>query len=616
MLIFTVLSVLILAVVDLVSYTLRRRGWARFGATFLLFYAQIIATEFVLGLFTQLTALPLVALNVAVSGAVVFTVVRKFGKQIIGDYLSGFKSWFRQSSEIRKDDPLYLILLAIALGFAVWIIYLGIIFPALDYDGYSYHLTFTGYVIQNHTFFDPPTSLPWLIGYPKGGEFTQAWSAILLHNDILTDLSQIPFVLLGIYALYQITVTLGASKRHARFAALLFFFLPIVLNQLKTTYVDVMLTAIFFAAVALIIQLRLGKLDLVLLGIAFSLLLAIKSTGLLFLLVLAPLLVWKLYSQRDARSGGMAENYVKPLTLVAAPMLFGLYWYVKNYVTYGTPIYPFGFKVLGIRIFPGKTVQQFADAALSQTALPHGFLAKIWFAWTEQKDWFGCFYNYDTNYAGLGPIWFVILLPSIIIATYFAIKRRNYVFLAVGAAVLALFLIYPDDFYPRYTMFITGIGIAGLGLVLTRVPPAISRTVKILAIVLAVEVIVTNFVLCSYGPKAVNQQVSDLQTGSVRGSEYVQFTGQAYEFLQKKMVAGDVVAYDSKPFYIYPLWKPDFSNRVIYVPADNASNWYTKLKLDGVDYVFTTKKSKEIKWARAKLHRIYRDSMYEIFTVN
>ncbi len=606
------LSLYMLLSIDLFSSLARKAGWPRFITTFLFFYTQIISTEFLLGLFSVLNGYSLVLLNVAVSTCLVIVLRKKFGKKIIINYLAKSRQSLASLKRLPRKDPLWSILLFLAIGFIGWIIFLGILFPATDFDGNSYHLAFVGNVIQNHSFADVPTSLPWLIGYPKGGEFIQMWSVIISHNDMLTDLTQLPFLVLGVYALYEIGLRLGADKKQARFSATLFVFLPIVLNQLKTTYVDVMLSALFFAAMAVIIQKRLRKIDWVLLGILFSLIISVKSTGFLFVLVLSPLLSWQLYKN----FGKHPKSYLQPLLLILLPTSFGLYWYVKNFILYRSPIYPFGFKLAGISIFPGKTFQEFAADAVQSTSLPNGCAQRIWFVWTEQKDWFGCFYNYDTNYAGLGPIWFIILIPAVLISIYFAIKKRNALYFAVTATIVGLFAIYPSNYYSRYTLFITAVGIFALSIVLTNLRKDVSRLVKGLALVLAVSVIATNFVLCNFPPLVVKAQFKSVVAGSERGEVYSNMPGKAFVFLEDKVQPGQVVDYDSSPYFIYPLWKPDFSNKVIYIPASNEESWYKELDNKHVVYVFTTLNSKENHWAESKLKGIYKDDTYEIFKVS
>lgn len=597
---------------DLLSYALGRKGWLRFLSTYLFFISQVILAEILLGIFSLLYSFALFIFNSIVACIVIYLVQKKWGRKTLTKYFIELKHLPKQVQATLLEDKFFFVLTCIGGVILFWIIFLGVIFPALDYDGNSYHLTFVANVVQNHNFFDTSTSLPWLSGYPKGGEFIQMWSAIITHRDMFTDLAQVPFLFLGIYALYSIALAIGADKKHARFAALLFLFLPIVLNQLKTTYVDVMLCSLFFAGLAVVIREKLSKLDLVLLGTIFSLLIATKSTGLLVVLVLCLPLLWNLY----LNYGKKVKKYIPSLLLIALPTTFGLYWYIKNWILYGTPLYPFGYKFGGLTLFQGKTFQQFSTDALTQTILPHSSLERIWYVWTEQKDWFGCLYNYDGNYTGLGPIWFIILMPALVTALYIAIRKRNLLFLSITSLFFLLFLIYPNNFYTRYTMFISGLGIVSLAYVLTYISKFGARLVKGLTIALALFVVGTNFVLCNYTPGTVADQFNSFTHRQVRGPVYSVVPGNAFVFIENRLKSGDIVAYTSRPFFIYPLWKPDFSNKVIFIKSNNREDWLKKLHDQRVDYVFATTGSKEQRWADGRLKSIYKDNMYEIYQTN
>jgi hypothetical protein len=611
------LSALMILSIDLYSFSLGRKKWSRFIFSFLMFYSQIIVTEFLLGSLSIINSKTLSVLNIFIACLLLIYVQRKNSKGYIRKY---FKSWnltFKDSIENLKSDPLFTALLLLGLGFIAWVILLGVLFPATDFDGNSYHLTFIANVIQNHNFFDAPTSLTWLAGYPKGGEFIQMWSAIIARNDMFTDLTQLPFVALGIYALYNLCVTLGADKKNARFSALLFLFVPVVLNQLKTTYVDVMLCTLFFASMAIILKKKMLRADYILLGITYSLIISIKSTGFLFVLSTLPLLAWTLYSDNVKGHKKPFLNLIKPLPWIIAPTIFGLYWYIKDFVLYGSPIYPFGFKLLGKSVFPGQTFQDFAAGAVSQLKdLPSGCTQRIWFVWTEQKDWYGCLYNYDTNYAGLGPIWFIILIPAIILCLYYGFKKRNFKLLAVGASIIGLFVIYPTNYYSRYTMFIISLGIISLSIVLSSLNNKMVPFIKAFVVLIALSVLATNFVLCNFPPRTVTEQLKSVLSGSERGAIYSNMPGKAFVFIEQTVKPKEVIVYDSSPYFIYPLWNPDFSNEVKYVPAQNVATWNQGLKDNKAKYVFTTIGSKENLWAKNEMMSIYKDEMYEVFKTN
>ena len=604
--------------IDLFSFYIKRTGWARFVSTFFLFYAQIIVTEFLLGSLSILTPLWIVCLNLCISLLIIFFVYKNAGTKVFSRYTNTIKASIGRLYRDVKTDRHWRWLLIVASLLLGWIILLGVLFPATDFDGNSYHLTFIGYAIQNHNFFDVPTSIGWLTGYPKGGEFIQMWNVIVTRNDVLVDLVQIPFLALGVYALYVISRKLGVAKKEARFVSLLYLFLPIVLNQLKTTYIDVMLCALFFAAIAMVVKTRLGKLDLLIVGIIFSLLISIKFTGFLFVAGLLPLLLWNLYSHRHKGRKSLLKSYIYPLLIVFPPTLFGLYWYIKNFILYGNPLYPFGLKVGGITIFPGKTFQDLAAGAVSTLkGFPEGCVERVWFVWTEQKDWYGCLYNYDANFTGLGPIWFIILIPAIVVSLYFVFKKRNYLYIGIITIVMSIFALYPLNYYSRYTMFITALGVISLGIVFTNTRKALTDRVKTLTIILAVSVFFMNFALCNFPPSIVVSQLHSVRAGDPRGLAYENVLGSSYVFMQRTLQRGDTVAYDSRPYYIYALWKPDFSNRVIYLPAKDKASWVYDLKANNVKYVFTNVRSKEHRWAKddGSFRSIYKDVQYEIYQV-
>jgi len=612
------LSLFMALVVDLVSFSLKRKGWDRFASSFFLFYSQVIITEFVLGFPSLLTGANLAIINIAISALVFLFVCKKFGSQALRGFIDGYKDFGKDITVNLKRDPMWLALLVIAGLLLLWVFFLGSIFPATDFDGNSYHLTFVGNVIQNHNFYDTPTSLGWLTGYPKGGEFIELWNVLIPKNDIFVDLVQIPFAILGVYALYQISRRLGVDKREARFVSLLFIFLPIVINQLKTTYLDVILCSLFFAAIAYVFKEKLGKLDLAILGIIFSLIIAIKSTGVLFVVALAPILIWNLFKTKQKDNMSFLGGYFSPLLIVFIPTLFGFYWYIKNLVLYANPLYPFGLKAFGVTVFPGKTFQDLAAGAISQLPdLPRGAVARIWYVWTEQKDWWGCLYNYDANFTGLGPIWLIILVPAIIVSLYFVFKKKNYSYVTLFLVVLAVFLVYPINYYPRYTMFIAALGIVSLGIVFTNTSKVFSNIIKGLCIALAIVVFSTNFVMCNFPPVIIKSQIKGIASGNTRGLAYENTIGKAYIYLQNSMETGDTVVYGSSPYFIYPFWKSDYSNKVIYIPADNSESWLRELKQKGTDFVFMTIGSKEYEWIKnyPEAKSIYKDVQYEIFTV-
>lgn len=610
LLLCALLSMYMLLGIDLLSFTLKRAGWRRFASTFLLFYAQIISTIFILGLFSLLYNFSLALLNLLLTSGLIFLVARRYGSDIFPKYFLHLRRSLKSFFKDLRHDRFTAVASLLLLGFLFWIMFLGTIFPVTDWDGNGYHLTVAGNFIQTHSIYDVPSNLPWIAGYPKGGEFIQAWSILIAHNDMVAELSQVPFLFLAIYALYSICMRLGASKRNARFSALLFAFMPIVVNQLKTAYVDIMFCAVFFAVIAIIIQKRLLKLDFLLIGIALSLILAIKPSGAYLILAAGPLLVWALWKH----SGKILRGYIAPLLLIAAPMIFGMYWYIKNLFKYESPLYPFGLKLGEINIFPGIDYKTWSIPTAN--GMPEGYIQRIWHVWTEQGAPSGFIYNYDSNFVGFGPIWFIVLIPAFILSVYLAVKKRNMLFIFVTATILLLFLVYPNNFAPRYSLFIAGLGIMGLSFVLSHVGRLTAFATKGTALVLAVFVVFLTFTLHEFPPGVVWKQLRALPSES-SPSRYtsVAGTGKAYDFIEKNIQPDQLIIYGEGTPFIYPLWRQDFANKVSYLPAPEKREWLSRVRSMQVDYVFTSNMGRENNWSAQEFNSVYKDDLYEIFKV-
>lgn len=612
------LSLLMFVVWDVLLFGLKKFGWERLLAGFIFFYFQVVCSEFLLGVTGQLTRLNLIALNLIITGGLVWLIRKRFTSRIVKNYFqtswSSVRVFFR---EIRNDGFLLALVALAGIAF-LWITMLAVLFPVTDYDGNSYHMTFIAHSIQTHSINDFTTSVPWLNGYPKGGELIQLWNVLIPGNEMLADLAQLPFILLGVLAVYGLALRSGVEKQTARFSAMLIVFIPVVLNQTKTTYVDVMFNCLFLAVLAIVTKRHLRRLDYLLIGTIYALLLSVKSVALLIVVVTIPFVLRHFVEFKRKKISVSYKLAFSRLGLVALPMLFGFYWYIKNLIMYGSPLHPFGFKVAGISIFPGKSFQEFiATAFTNYQVLPQNSVEKLWFVWTEQKDWFGCLYNYDATFSGMGPLWFVVLLPSIPFAIYLAIKRRNYIFGAIAASLVATFALYPANFYARYTFFIVTLGILSYGLVAGVIARPAQVLAKLTIIWLAFNVLATNLTLCNFTPATIREQISLFRNGDMRdGSAYSNMVGKSYRFMQTRIESGETVVYDSRPDFIYPLWKSDYSNKVIYVPAANKDEWIRDVKLQNVRYVFTTIGGMEHGWSeQLKLNSIYKDVRYEIYQI-
>lgn len=608
------LSLGMFATLDIFSYSLGRTGWRRFLSTILLFYAQIVSTEFVLGLTSLLYNYSLALLNIALSAGLLVILHKKHGRKLFKRYKEGLRTWPATMKAAAKQDRLLLTLYSLAAIFLAWVLFLGVIFPPVDWDGNAYHLSYAADLVQNHNLYDVPTSMIWIPAYPKGGEFIQAWTLLLSHNDTLVDLTQLPFLVLGIVSLYAVARNVGISKRSARYVALLFSFTPSALNQLTTGYVDVMMATTFFAGLALVLQRNYRKLDFLLIGIIFSLLISIKSSGIYMVAILLLPVLFNLYGQHRLA----LKRYALPALLTASPSVFGLYWYIKNWILYGSPIYPFGFQIAGRTLFHGLNYAQWSSAVGG--SMPHDKFIRLWYTWSEHSPDPSYFlYNYDSSYFGLGVIWFIVLVPAMLLSIYLAIAKRRYYLLGAMALLLGLLFVYPIDFSPRYTMFIISAGVIGLGLLFDNLHLVTVRITKTVIIALTIVTLGINFMLWSYSPHTVYDQAVSLRNHQGEHGPSTIFAvdfGQAYVLMHNTIKPGQTIVYTAGN-WIYPLWNDTFSNKVMYVDANSEAAWYKQVMAKKPTYVFsTTENKRENHWAADKFSNvIYKDAGYEIYKV-
>lgn len=170
---------------------------------------------------------------------------------------------------------------------------------------------------------------------------------------------------------------LQVSKTVALSAAVLFLTTPAVINQMPVTYVDVALT--FFSTLLLysIWKWKTTQRDfwLGLAGAFAGACISIKYLGALSVLLAFVIML----SQRASRS-----ILQRMLIFCGLMLLVGGYWYIRNWILFGNPIYPY----LQSVFHPGQVsiYNRYADLGIAKSFV--GFLKMPWLA-TMKPQWFG-----------------------------------------------------------------------------------------------------------------------------------------------------------------------------------------------------------------------------------
>jgi len=607
---------------------------------------QIILTELLLGvLFRSLYAVPLFLLNLSISSVVLAGALfhGKMGhEENIKPFVSGILNelndrTIRLAGIIKKDFILLLLIVLFSITMC-WAIFLGYLFPSYAWDAIWYHLPMAGYIIQSGAIQENPVFsmiTQFMNIFPKNAELLFIWNIIFLRSDVIADLGQLLFVIIGIFAVYGIAVKINISGRNAIYSALLFFFAPITILQVTTNYIDVTVSALFLAAINFLLhsnpssrQSRVpSSLPVLLAGLATGILLGAKGSGPLFVIVLSAFF----WAQEMVK--GRPVLGIKPYLLYFAvpAILIGGYWYIKNWILYGSPVYPMEVSVFNVTIFKGL-YKEFIEP------LPPVFeglspVKRILYVWMERVE----YYFYDSRVSGFGPLWFVLFLPGLLFSIVYALVKRRYGFLSVSAVLFVTFLIHTRNWNSRYVIFLFGSGVLSFGLMLDYFGKR-GNVLKIIALALAGYTAFTANSPCVMPlqiKKFMHLPANERTLAQHNAFSIDLHARQEYGYwiwLGRNISGGDVLAHTFEPLFLTPLWNSAFSNKVAYIKADHYNEWLKMLRHSNTTHVLIRRNSEEDKWidreekARSSLgwlgrlkerfRTVYADENYKVLKFN
>jgi len=396
--------------------------------------------------------------------------------------------------------------------FYLWLWVLAYALPDFSWDGLYYHIPTIhfwakkGYIHWIET--GPSTwSLPMKIlwnGMPKGVELIGFVLVRATGLPRLLNAVNLPFLPLGVLAIYCLSRFLGASSLWAYLAGALYIFIPINISLAATTYIDSAVASCYIALFTLVLFVLRRLKDGVVpwkffpaLGCGIGLAIGAKGPGIVLLpIVIILLILWILrgasgmhYPKPDLR---LADNStgVKPIyspsprifgkggvfiliTLTVA-LIVGGYWPTRNYLQTGNPVYPANISAAGITIFKGDQTLFPPPKVLGMEDWSQ--LKRVIFNWLEVvNNWRGAVTSYSSWYGGLGLLWILGGLPSIIFLLFQIVREylserkgrigkspdRRESLVVLSAIVLILFFAMPEghNHIVRYTIWLYGIGL-------------------------------------------------------------------------------------------------------------------------------------------------------------
>jgi len=319
---------------------------------FLLFFAQIIIVELILGLL-NLLYLPYVILIHSIILLLVFCFLFK----------RGFLSFKRFDISFVLNNKILLLGISVFFSFFCIKTFLNLINPPICADSLQHHLAFSAIWIKNGNLanlfslfgsFRGGAELSCITYYPINAQLFFTWLMLPLRNAFLADIGEAPFYIIGILAVYSILRKYSVNRDTAFFSGLLWALIPNLFKQIKYgSQIDVICAVLFLLVFnsLLLLKSNFNFKNALIFGINLGIFIGTKILNIIWAGALLPIFIYYFIESNKAISS--KKNQLFFSTIIFSVFIFGGYMYVKNFIHTGNPFFPIQIKILGNLLFPG-----------------------------------------------------------------------------------------------------------------------------------------------------------------------------------------------------------------------------------------------------------------------
>jgi len=329
-----------------------------FLASFVIFFAQIIFIELLLGSIGQLYVA-----NVLLSFLIIFVILSLFFKRVQTDQL------IKPDIEPFINSKLLLLAFSVFTAFFLIKTFLNLANPPYAADSVQYHLAFPATWIRNQNLNNPLCPFGAIFSpnqeiiensgisyFPINAELFFLWLMLPLRNAFLADVGEIPFYLIGILAVYSILRKFDVEKKTSLLAAFLWVLIPNILKQIKTaSQIDVICASLFLLVLntLLLCKEKFNYRNALFFGVTVGIFIGTKITNILWMAALMPLVFYILCHTAKTKKIGLLRVLAMFSCIIFMIVLFGGFMYIKNFVFTGNPFFPTELAILGKTIFKG-----------------------------------------------------------------------------------------------------------------------------------------------------------------------------------------------------------------------------------------------------------------------
>lgn len=497
----------------------------------------------------------------------------------------------RPSTLIRhlREHPIDALFAVAVLFVAARLMVHVLLLPPYLWDGLSYHLPNVVEWLQNGRLVIFPTPVDRAF-YPANFELFQTYCVLFLHHDVLVDAAGIPFYLLSAAAVFSLARLLHLPPRTAFLAALAYALTPAVLTHATSGNNDLPIALVFLFLVALSADYRERR-DLLFVRLAWgAVALALAVGTKLTIVFLAPGLVvlaaWATRGAAPATRNARPDLGATSLVVGALGLsLLAGYWYLRNVLVFGNPIYPAGLSLFGHHLLEaGRGAAHEQQGAIGFGAMVENFRlllgGKILDAGEE--------FSYSLkDMTGWGWLVFVCGWPALGIRLLRSSTLRWWTAAFVLSLAGLFFCVTPDPWNLRFALWLPALPVLAFAAVLDRLPRSTPRRAwgALAALCLTLNLVGTLDI--GRLPPWMWSRMASFPLAERSTAALGLYIGRSYFDLLAAVPEDEPVAYNvNYNGWIYPLYGAGLDRRIHYLPIGPTTDVAAALRELGVRRLF------------------------------
>jgi hypothetical protein len=477
-----------------------------------------------------------------------------------------------------------------ALVTMLWTAWLSYLAPSSSWDGIWYHECIVGWSIQNRGFqlVQMPITLENVNGCPRLSETLNLWFVLFTDRRFIEMPNSVvaaPMLMLGFYSIVR---RFAPTPANAIGWSTALYLMPACLLQMRSTYVDVHVAALFLAALYYATRPGMRLLDAAMAALCLGMLAASKALGLPWMgilgIVALPRTIFANLRRRPFATLGTVLGGIVLATTIAAPI------YVRNWITHHNVFWPVQIDVEQFNIHWPGNFDPVIDRPYKQLLLDMLAVYVPGHDFHDPRVW-----GYGMGFPFFVLPWAMLMLPVallVVISSVFKkpFDNKTWGLLVISMAIGATWPLAPQKWFARYNIQI----VAGLAFVAAW--SGTRRWTRRASNALAAIAVGTSMIMLYWAEPGWSVTIdSAKKLWDMTPEERASWESISYSFESKAAAAreeeigeGDVVAFTDVHTFPSLLWNERFSNSVIYIQSGMGDSFLSRVDSVGAKWIAST----------------------------